>query len=465
MALRFNIENETRLADGGPTSFAVTGRRTVDIGRDRHLDWTLPDPSRLISAKHCEVQYRDGGYWLHDVSTNGTFLNGADHRMRGPHKLRNGDRFVVGHYIIGVSLDSGEGQTAGLGTADDGAARPKPDYAEIWNVEGDVPSPVDRNQLKTPREAARPVKPEFLDWAASVPEPDSLPRRFAAHVARDGHDQSLLRDNAHPSPLMLPPQRAGWTEFAWQDDRSAAPGPSASTSASASPQPHWPGPAEYSISAQQGTPRLDSASAQIATDPDIKRGEPTAFARQLATALGLPDDFFADKDPAEVAERVGAILRMTVGGVMELLKARNQARQMVRCANQTTVQVLENNPLKLLPTAEEAIKNLFGRQNQNYLDAHRAFANAFEDLKDHQLNTYVAMQQAVVKLVASVDPKALAREVEGGSSWLGSSKSKLWDVHLMRWTSVLGDGGSAPVDAFMRHFADFYNRGETFDKK
>jgi len=109
MALRFHIENETNLPDGGPVSFTVTGKRIVDIGRDRHLDWTLPDPARLISGKHCEVHYRDGDYWLHDVSTNGTFLNGADQRMRGPHRLRSGDRFVVGHYIIGVALDSAEG--------------------------------------------------------------------------------------------------------------------------------------------------------------------------------------------------------------------------------------------------------------------------------------------------------------------------------------------------------------------
>lgn len=110
MALRFNVENESSLPDGGPVSFTVTGKRTVDIGRDRHLDWTLPDPARLISGKHCEVHYRDGGYWLHDVSTNGTFLNGADQRMRGPHKLRSGDRFIVGHFIIGVSLDAIEGE-------------------------------------------------------------------------------------------------------------------------------------------------------------------------------------------------------------------------------------------------------------------------------------------------------------------------------------------------------------------
>ena len=109
MVLRFNIENEPNLPDGGPVSFTVTGRRSVDIGRDRHLDWTLPDPARTISGKHCEVHFRDGGYWLHDVSTNGTFLNGADQRMRGPHRLRDGDRLTIGHYIIGVSLENEAG--------------------------------------------------------------------------------------------------------------------------------------------------------------------------------------------------------------------------------------------------------------------------------------------------------------------------------------------------------------------
>ena len=220
MALRFNIENETNLPDGGPVSFTVTGKRIVDIGRDRHLDWTLPDPARLISGKHCEVHYRDGGYWLHDVSTNGTFLNGADQRMRGPHRLRNGDRFIVGHYIIGVAMDSVEGQSVGA-EAESAAGRPKrADYAEIWKGEGDAPPPVDRQQLKVPREAARPVNPEFLDWAASVPDPDARPARravspetirtrliWAGQMVRG----PLPRCRRHRPPRLRPGGRSGRT--------------------------------------------------------------------------------------------------------------------------------------------------------------------------------------------------------------------------------------------------------------
>ena len=83
----------------------VTGKRGLDIGRDAHLDWTLPDPTRFISSKHCEVRYRDGGYWLHDVSTNGTFLDGSDGRLEAPHRLRHGDRLTIGQYIVAVTLD------------------------------------------------------------------------------------------------------------------------------------------------------------------------------------------------------------------------------------------------------------------------------------------------------------------------------------------------------------------------
>jgi hypothetical protein len=70
MTLRLSIENVDRLPDGGQLRIEVKGRG-LDLGRDAHLDWTLPDPSRSISSKHCEILYRDGGYWLHDISTNG----------------------------------------------------------------------------------------------------------------------------------------------------------------------------------------------------------------------------------------------------------------------------------------------------------------------------------------------------------------------------------------------------------
>jgi type VI secretion system protein ImpI len=105
MTLTLQIENETSFPDGGPLSVSIKGRRGLDIGRDPYLDWTLPDPSRFISGRHCEVRWHDGAYWLHDISTNGTFLNGAESRLKAPHRVRNGDRFVIGQYIIAATLE------------------------------------------------------------------------------------------------------------------------------------------------------------------------------------------------------------------------------------------------------------------------------------------------------------------------------------------------------------------------
>ncbi len=108
MTLRLSLENMDRRPDGGPLRVEVKGRG-LDIGRDAHLDWSLPDPSRHVSGKHCEIRFRDGGYWLHDVSTNGTFVNGSPFRLDAPRLLRTGDRLSIGPYIVAVEV---EGQAA-----------------------------------------------------------------------------------------------------------------------------------------------------------------------------------------------------------------------------------------------------------------------------------------------------------------------------------------------------------------
>lgn len=459
MVLRFNIENEPNLPDGGPVSFSVTGRRSVDIGRDRHLDWTLPDPARMISGKHCEVHFRDGGYWLHDVSTNGTFLNGADQRMRGPHRLRDGDRLTIGHYIIAVSL---EDEAGGRATPNHEVPPHAPlvqhhaDDGELWAADRDVPPPIDPQQLRKPREAARPVNPEFLDWAASVPAPGADPVRRSSPMppyqpsVRDDMSWAAAPVAAPKSQVERPPAiPTPRRPSEWTDDEPAA----------ARPPPSPP------------RPQVETLRPAQAADEDPITARPvggTEFARVAARAAGLPDNFFANKTDAELAEQLGIILRMTVDNLMALLQARTQAKQLTRSTSQTTVQAIENNPLKFSPTSEEAMRILFGPSTRSYLDAQRAFAQGFADLKSHQLKTYMAMQHAVRELIASIDPTLMARELElerGASSWLGTNKSKLWDEFLTRWKAHLGRDNSAPIDTFMLHFSDYYDRGDKAGSK
>jgi type VI secretion system protein ImpI len=103
MYIRLQINNVDTLPAGISTGYAARDR-SFEIGRDA-CDWTLSDPDKFISGRHCEVRYEAGAFWLHDISRNGTFVNGSDQRMTGPHRLGHGDRMLIGRYVIFVSID------------------------------------------------------------------------------------------------------------------------------------------------------------------------------------------------------------------------------------------------------------------------------------------------------------------------------------------------------------------------
>ena len=72
--LRLRVVSEQRrsLAERSSTTFSVEGGT---IGRSADNDWVLPDPLRYVSAHHARVQFREGHFYLQDVSTNGVYVN------------------------------------------------------------------------------------------------------------------------------------------------------------------------------------------------------------------------------------------------------------------------------------------------------------------------------------------------------------------------------------------------------
>lgn len=103
MHISLQINNIDALPADMPTGYAARDR-TFRIGREA-CDWTLPDPDKFISGRHCEVRYEAGAFWLHDVSRNGTYINGSSQRLTGPHRLAHGDRVLIGRHVIFVSID------------------------------------------------------------------------------------------------------------------------------------------------------------------------------------------------------------------------------------------------------------------------------------------------------------------------------------------------------------------------
>ena len=103
MFISLQISNLDRLPAGIATSYAARDR-SFGIGRE-NSDWTLADPDKFISGRHCEIRYQAGSFWLYDVSRNGTFVNGSGQRIGAPHRLAQGDRLLIGCYVVAVSID------------------------------------------------------------------------------------------------------------------------------------------------------------------------------------------------------------------------------------------------------------------------------------------------------------------------------------------------------------------------
>jgi type VI secretion system protein ImpI len=430
MTLTLRIENLTTLPDGGPLSVSIKGKRGLDIGRDQYLDWTLPDSSRFISGKHCEVRWHDGAYWLHDISTNGTFLNGAESRLKAPHRLRDGDRFAIGQYIIAATMD---GEVVEPGEA---APPPVPSRDEnLWDSGPDAADPIDPRQLKGPHDAV-PVRPDFLDWAVDVSVPTVRPAPPAAVSV-----SSVRR-------MPVATEHDSWAE-------GPPPPPAPAPEVLPMPTPRRPGTGEArpSWSVPESDPPVTS---QRNGDADAT----AKFVQLVARGAGLPDDAFAGRDPAELAEQFGRLMKLATDNMKQLLEARQQAKRLARSPNQTTVQAINNNPLKFAPTPEDALRIMFGSQNRSYLDSERAFAQGFDDLKKHQIKTYTAMQQAVTLLMRDVDPatiEAASQSDRGLAGIVGSRKARLWDIYVARWQAHGKRHDNGILDTFMDYFARCYD--------
>ena len=108
------------------------------IGRSSRNDWVIPDPTRVVSGTHAQIDFVDGQFQLTDTSTNGVYVNGSDLALGRDNSipLATGDRFQIGDFEIAVTVedDSAEHETAEQ--LDTGLPP--------WPIEdaGDTPSPV-----------------------------------------------------------------------------------------------------------------------------------------------------------------------------------------------------------------------------------------------------------------------------------------------------------------------------------
>ena len=187
------------------------------------------------------------------------------------------------------------------------------------------------------------------------------------------------------------------------------------------------------------------------------------FVRLFARGAGLPEDALAARNPAELAEQLGQLMRLVAENMKQLLDARQAAKRLSRSSNQTMLQALNNNPLKFSTSLEEALVRMLGPPTKGYLDGRRALAQGFDDLKSHQFKTFAAMQQALQLTLGEFDPDVIENTSatdRGIGGLVGSRKARLWDIYVARWRARTQNQADGMLRAFMDYFAECYDRDE-----
>src|SRR6266853_1806869 len=154
LKLRIVSDQGRSLAERSSATFSVEGGT---IGRSADNDWVLPDPSRYVSAHHARVQFREGHFYLQDVSTNGVYVNDdmepLAKRGSSGYRLADGDVLRMGDYHIVAALEALHAQRA---PQDGAAAVPTSIHALRTHGrarERDIGAPLDLDQLRVPAEA------------------------------------------------------------------------------------------------------------------------------------------------------------------------------------------------------------------------------------------------------------------------------------------------------------------------
>ena len=450
MTISMKIDNFDALPDGGPLIYQAH-RRGFEIGRE-HRDWTLPDPNMFISGRHCEIRFEKDGYWLYDVSRNGTFLNGSQQRIKSPHLLANGDRLKIGQYLVAVSVDL-------AGEADEGDASPfvsAPRSADnIWDTGEPAPPPINRRDLMPPQRRGQ-RSADFAERHLEMP-----PVRIRRRLCDDFPRAARAKPTAAGRPVH------GRARIAIRR-RGAAPQPPAYDAPDPVPAPPRT-PAPFDFGAEPFAPPSYPSPAPPPTPqpqrplmpPPVAAAAPAgagqagaeALLRGIAAGAGVSPTVFLQRDQSDVAAEIGMVLRTVVEELAILLKARAAAKLMAKSGNRTMISAVDNNPLKFVPRPEEVLEIMFARR-AGYLDAKRSINEAFQDLKTHEFATYAAMQKALSRLLEDLSPEAIEKKVT--SSAFGSKKSRAWETFVATWEAKEKPHENGMLDVFLAYFSDAY---------
>ncbi|WP_019604880.1 type VI secretion system-associated FHA domain protein TagH [Teredinibacter turnerae] len=473
------------------------------LGRGENNTWVLDDPERFLSSRHCEFDCDGNTYYLTDVSTNGTFVNGSPEPLgRGVRvALSGGDTIEIGEYQFRVVLEGDESHSiplesaAGAASLDPFASPASPFDQPVASIPSDLDDPL--AEFGSGLSSGSGLLPESdltsnetdplaaLDKAAADPfsaspsDPFEIPGNSDFGTESFPYGQNTYSDNSDPlSGSFDAPKSsgAGLIPEDWEDDLLGAdpfppfdeppkpttplvtatdelvvkrpnprptprPRPTESNPRRDLSQPNRvirkaPGPAKT----EKRTP-LDRSTANDTVEPAaVPRNKPgrsqarasdAAINSALFESMGLDVSQLSEEEQQEVACAVGELMPVVVEGMMRVLRSRASIKNEFRMSV-TTMQPIENNPLKFSADKAEALDIMFVRKSKAYKAPVAAFSEGFDAIAEHQVAIIAGIRAAFTKMVEHFDPVALEQQFDKqnkGVNIPGMQKARYWNSY------------------------------------
>jgi type VI secretion system FHA domain protein len=122
----------------------------------------------------------------------------------------------------------------------------------------------------------------------------------------------------------------------------------------------------------------------------------------------------------------------------------------------TMISAQANNPLKFFPDAGSALTQMMNGTMPGYMAPPRAFANAFDDLKAHELAIMAGTRAALAGVLKRFDPAAIEARLQEPSVMdkvlASNRKAKMWD----RMVELYAQMASEADDDFQRLFGEAF---------
>lgn len=218
--------------------------------------------------------------------------------------------------------------------------------------------------------------------------------------------------------------------------------------AAATSRPEKLSPAPQSIEASN--PSARSALSQGA--------DTVALAAAFARGCGLGVEQIGAFDEAAV-EKLGQLFAALVDGALHMVHARSSTKHEMR-ANVTIITTSGNNPMKFAPDAQAAMVQLLGRGLPGFMPPVEAVADAFEDLRAHQVGLLAASRSAMYAVAQRLAPENIAQSAGGPRGFSGllpsAHKARLWDHYASTHAALLGEAREEFEAAFQSAFVRAY---------